>query len=517
MKENVTRLEAAMTRVFWILCTVVFFILLYYSMGMTGSNNDIDDESIYFTMDNLIANGAGILCALAAVFLVWLLVKYGFCRMKIRIDLIALAVSVLTALICVWWVGVSGTAPQGDQAHISNFAVAFNDGDFSGLAKGGYVAIHRQQLGMITLLRILYFLFDSGNYRSFQYLTAVMTGFLVYFGFRITKELTKDQPLAETIYLFLMFLCVPMYLYVPFVYGDLLSCVFLFLAAWMLLSCFRRFAWWKALVMGLSCGIAVQLRQNSLIMVIAFGIVLVIRLLRKGSRKTVLIQAAGLLLGVGLSAAVVTGIYASKIPEDSQDMPMVLYIAMGTNWDGVNPGWFNNYNMSTFYATDCDVDSAKALAWETIEAFAANCRDNPDSAMTFFLYKMLPQWIAPMYQSLAMNNNFEEEPQGFVYRLYYGDFNESAESFMNIYQLLVYGAVFALLFYKRREWRGVENYVLLIAVYGGFLFSLIWEAKTRYILPYFLCMIPYAAAGLACLPFEKLAARLPFMKGSHAP
>ena len=70
---------------------------------------------------------------------------------------------------------------------------------------------------------------------------------------------------------------------------------------------------------------------------------------------------------------------------------------------------------------------------------------------------------------------------------------------MNIYQILVYGGVLFLLAEKRRQWTTIENYILLICVFGGFLFSLMWEAKTRYVFPYFIAMIPYGAAGVWAL------------------
>lgn len=39
-------------------------------------------------------------------------------------------------------------------------------------------------------------------------------------------------------------------------------------------------------------------------------------------------------------------------------------------------------------------------------------------------------------------------------------------------------------------------YVGLVAVLGGFLFHMVWEANSRYIFPYFLLLLPYAARGL---------------------
>ena len=38
--------------------------------------------------------------------------------------------------------------------------------------------------------------------------------------------------------------------------------------------------------------------------------------------------------------------------------------------------------------------------------------------------------------------------------------------------------------------------VLAYTIFGGFLFSMLWEAKARYILPYLIYGLPLAAIGL---------------------
>lgn len=67
---------------------------------------------------------------------------------------------------------------------------------------------------------------------------------------------------------------------------------------------------------------------------------------------------------------------------------------------------------------------------------------------------------------------------------------------MKAFQLLLYGSIFFLLIIRRRDYNSIESYVLLIAVFGGFLFSLMWEAKTRYVMPYLFMQIPYMAIGV---------------------
>ena len=38
--------------------------------------------------------------------------------------------------------------------------------------------------------------------------------------------------------------------------------------------------------------------------------------------------------------------------------------------------------------------------------------------------------------------------------------------------------------------------MLLIAIIGGFMFSVLWEAKSRYVLPYMIFSLPLAAGGV---------------------
>ncbi|MCD8326458.1 MAG: glycosyltransferase family 39 protein [Lachnospiraceae bacterium] len=503
--------EQALTAAFRGICMLLFAVLSGCSMLLTGYNKDTSYEMIFFREDSPAGNLAGLFAALVLVFGTVFLWRCLRQKLRIKMDTMALFVSILMGAVSVWWVVSTNTAPRDDQALLCSYARFFNEGDFSGLGRGEYVGIYRQQLGMITLLRVLFFFFGAGNYRSFQYLSAVLAGFLVYFGYRIVRELAGEEQTAGMIYLLLMLCCIPMYVYVPFVYGDLISCVFLFLAAWMLLSGLREFSWKKAMVCGLAAGLSVQLRQNCLIVIIAFALVLLIKLLSIRKREA-LILFCSLMAGVLLTGGMVSAIYHDKIPEDSESMPVLLHIAMGTMWDRENPGWYDFYNLETFETAGYDAAAASEAARETIRDFVVSSVENPAYAADFYYNKMIAQWEAPMYQCLVMNNVIVGEQGRIAASLYRGRLSQLAEAFMNIFQLLVYGAILILLFFKRKEWCGIEKYVLLIAVFGGFLFSMIWEAKTRYVLPYMLCMIPYAAVGLAGLPAEKITAKLPVRK-----
>ena len=66
---------------------------------------------------------------------------------------------------------------------------------------------------------------------------------------------------------------------------------------------------------------------------------------------------------------------------------------------------------------------------------------------------------------------------------------------MNLFQSLVYAAVLYALWRCRKDWT-MEQLFLPLVILGGFSFHTLWEAKSQYIFPYFVCLLPWAAAGL---------------------
>ena len=133
-----------------------------------------------------------------------------------------------------------------------------------------------------------------------------------------------------------------------------------------------------------------------------------------------------------------------------------------------------------------------------IKAFVRNFMDHPDYAWTFFQGKILSQWNEPLYQSLFFSNDYKEgkepEPDSFVARI-------SSDYFVGILgvcdrmQFVLYvGVICYFLFAVKRD-SNILQHMLAVGMIGGFFFSLLWEAKARYILPYYLMMYPMAVVG----------------------
>lgn len=493
---NRTQLENIAVKSFNILVIVLFGILFWLSFTETWVNDwDLVSEQVFPIKDSVLINILGIVTILVLVSLFYQVAKRRKC--SISVDAIAIFFTVMVLIFGIVWVVVSNAGIQADQLLVYNYAQSFNKGDFSGLQKGNYLGMYPQQLGLITIIRALLNLPGGliNSYRGFQFLNALMSAVAYYSGYRIVKNISKDNSLAETLYLLLMTLCVPLYGYIPFVYGEVGSTALVMFVAWMLLDILNQFSWMKMVFMTGAMCVAILYRENTLIFFIGFLIVAVIKLVSKpGNQGTSIV--CSLLVAFLLSRLIIYCTYAEHIPEDSHGMPAILHITMGTNDDSAAAGWHNWYNQTVFRESDYDVAIATEIAKKDLDIFFQKCKKSPSYAVDFYYRKLSSQWNAPMYQCMAMTNVFNGGPNNVVTNIYYGDFRKPIEGMMNLYQLVVYGAILGLLFLSRKKWMAIENYLLLIGVFGGFLFTLIWEAKARYVFPYFVVMVPYAAVGI---------------------
>lgn len=487
--------EKGICYIFNVLAVIMFTILFYYCLRLTGENSgEIWDEHIYFKRDSILLNGIFIFISVICLYFIGKL-SPKFQSKKRRNILLAVA-CVLSALFSVYWVFASKTKPIADQSMICQYANAFNMGDFHGFSTGQYLARYSQQLGMVTLLKGLFSVFGESNYFAFQYLCAGLVPLLVLSGCMIVRILTDDNARAELYYLLFILSCFPMYAYTAFVYGDLIAIIFGIFGIWMFLSCIKRFSWVRLVLFSLSIGIGVMLRKNLLILVIALGIVLVVKMVFNRSYRF-LVMLAALAAGVGGMHLALWGMYADVRTEDGPAIPASLYIVMGLNDDHGYAGWHNTYEYATFAKLDDNVELANQEAFAVLRMYLEIYKNDPGYMLDFFVRKMNSQWNAPMYQSIAMNIEVEGEQLQPVKNIYEGGvWAKWIEFQMKIYQLLLYGSILFLLTARRKNFVSIERYVLLIAVFGGFLFSLIWEAKTRYVMPYLFMQIPYMAMGI---------------------
>ena len=77
---------------------------------------------------------------------------------------------------------------------------------------------------------------------------------------------------------------------------------------------------------------------------------------------------------------------------------------------------------------------------------------------------------------------------------------------MNVYHFFLFLCTMVYFLGNRNKWSLPKAYFAL-NIFGGFLFHMVWEAQSRYILGYFVMLLPLAACGCAGL-FENIEKRI---------
>lgn len=478
----------------------IFIYLTYYSLRysqyMFPGTREFPIDTKGTPIYNILA--AGILGAVVFGCL-WMETKLTE-RSKLRIERIVLVISLLwVACWSFWWISSLDRLPEGDQAFVYGGASYFMAGEYSFLGIGGYCGMHPYQLGLIALVELLFLVVGPFNYFAYEIVCAVMAVGIAYLGYCLLKELAASFG-VKILYSLLIMGCIPLVCYTSWVYGEIPSVFFTLLAAWFAVkweNCPKKY--YPAGIV-IACVMAMLVRRTSMILLIALCLLSAVHLVRY--RRWQIGGAA--ILAVVCSFLAYQGIYKmyeirSGI-EHYDGIPSNAWIAMGMMEQEGRCGWYNNIESSVYYSLDCDREAVKEEMDSYIEERLNAFQANPAYARWFFKHKILSQWNDPLYQSVYFSaKRIAETPpeQGsFLAGLYFlPEVHDKVFNFADIMQFLVYfGMLFYYLFAIRKDTRPLDC-LLAVIIIGGFFLSVIWEAKARYIFPYYVMMYPLAAMG----------------------
>ena len=260
--------------------------------------------------------------------------------------------------------------------------------------------------------------------------------------------------------------------------------------------------------------LSVMLRKNSLILIIAVLLVLLFESLRFGRS----VRARLCLLGMAVCLAVTSvGIlplvqkcYEKKAGNTlSSGVTAMSYFAMGMQEASRGCGWYNGFNIDTYDAAGMDSALANEISRQAVLERLTYFRGHSGYAVDFYARKHLSQWADGTYASRQATLAAYGGRSGFFQEVYDGSLSSAYIEWGNAWQDVLYlgTLVFCVsAVHRKRKYtatapQGSDTdslylYVGLIAVLGGFLFHILWEANSRYIFLYSLLMMPYCAAGI---------------------
>ena len=486
----------------------VFLLLISGYLGYTGIRYSYYSSKSYSEMIYIITDSAvfhilvfTILSFLLALFLLlWRIFLRRFNQEKICRIILFLACVWLTAM-GLFYLKDHPYYPEGDQLNVAAGALYARSGDYSMFARGGYIGLYEQQKGLVFLYEIFFILFGDLCFPIVEYCNLCFMIATLVFGFYFLKFIA-GKAIYRIIYCFMMMFCIPYIIYLPYAYGDLPSICFNVILFWAIAAyrskCQKRYVFIGAV----AASLALLTRTGSSIALIAVGIGMVLFAMEKISFRPLLAALCIIIVAWG-SVKAVDRMYEYRSGlESGIGIPKILWIAMGLQETNGNPGVYNRYQQSVYEECGFEQEPAIQIGRQYISDRFKEFLGNPAYARYFFTVKVKRQWLEPLFEGLYATNTFREEediPNRFT-ELYYGDVHDLVWNFANNYQSVIYISFlfFAISSFSRKQKDSITvvGWIPLIAVVGGFLFCIIWESQCRYMLPYYIFVIIYAAVGM---------------------
>lgn len=424
------------------------------------------------------------------------------CRMLHRM---VLALCVCLGVFLLVWIHIAHYTPMYDQASVYENAVEMAGGDYSTMDWGGYIYQHPYQLKLTFTYQILFRIFHTQSYRMLQYLNVVSILVVIYFGYRITCEIT-DNAMALFCYMVFGFTFVPLFMYSQYVYNDVFSIALTSACIWGVIKwCSTKKRRYSIIVLT-----AVMLgsltRITFCVVQIAITIALLYDALKNICWRSLLLVVLCLVLSLGEQQLIYMYYEHASGMKLNSGLPFSyrLNYAMQENPNG--PGTFN-FDMYISYLNVANMDSEyfdiinKAELKERIQDFLSHPQTIPD----FYRRKLLQQWNDHTFSSW-FSTHHSKQMGSVEWSVYYGKIKKWCEWFLNRYLFVFYLSfvVGIVVLWKRK--REMYHYVPLIGFTGGVLFSIVFESKGRYVMPYLIMIQPFAAIGLGqCIcGFQKM-------------
>ena len=414
-------------------------------------------------------------------------------RKNLNIDRLTIIVSALSFILSVIYINLVHSIPAADQEFCLTAATQMNAGDYVAFERGKYLSNYPHLLGFVALERLLFKVFGDGNFMAVRYLNALVVPLIVYFGSKITGLITNEDKKARAFYLLFAGTCLPVFGYTLYVYGDMSGLAFSVVSIYMFLSALKDGKVRYYIGLFAFIALAIAMRKMALIVPIAMLVVMVLKLI-SGFNKRNLVTTALIVASIVCSLTCVKLIYLPNKVAENASIPTAATVDMGFNENGDYFGWYNYYELDILYANDCDEQLTKQQAWEEIKTIhVPQMLKHPKYAANFYFKKINSQWQSPMFQSIVSNANLYGLQNKFTMSLFFGTLGNIFDTYMKAYQMLLYLCmVLYIIFFVRKD-EPYENFVIPIAMFGGFLLQIIWEAKGRYCFPYFVMLLPVFA------------------------
>jgi hypothetical protein len=416
-------------------------------------------------------------------------------KKKIKISILA-----IYAILNIIWIITIIPPIIGDQGHVCDIAETFSSGDtekylpkpsYAGITMSEYMQKYKQQIPLAFLYSIFFriiFRPERGLIRAINVIFNILIVIAIY---KINKQLSKTYKTNKTLLftLILTFVTIPMFS--TFVYGDIPSLALSLFSVYYMMKYTESKKIKYSIYASIFTMIAYMMRMNTLIFVIATVIYLILNLfkgIKQKKHKEKLIELLIIVAYIAISIIPTTltqNYYLKKYNlEKDKSYPTISFILMAMEEGPRGNGW---YNEQIAVPALQDTENIKEEYQKRVKERLNYFSENIGYTLNFYIMKIVSMWAENTYAAVNIN---DINTHAFL---------ENLTNPITFYQktllILMSISIIAILIQNRKNLS--INIIFLITIFlGGFAFHILWEAKSRYIIPYVVILIPMAAISI---------------------
>ncbi|MBQ3331504.1 MAG: glycosyltransferase family 39 protein [Ruminococcus sp.] len=491
-----------------VLVALIFAVLSFMAILQTCRIDQANpySEIVNFDNDLVLTNLALIgLTILGALALLRKNVSIG----KVNTNFIVGVMLLVTTIVSLAWINLVQSIASGDAMILLNTArdaaenryqSFFTSYDYYG--NYSYYLFYPFQLGYVFFAEILFRVFGTGCSDILFQIPNVIALDFIYVGMVMIAKRLFDRKSVTNLTAILLTVCFQPMFMTTFTYGIIIGLAFSTWSVYHTIRFMQDSKLKNAVLAVILIAFSVLLKYNNMIVLAAICIALILHVIDKKKFIALAVAAAMIVCSVGLQKGIIASYAARSGAELNTQVSQTMYAYMGISDSGMAPGWYNGKAMETMRDSQMDADKANAVAKQGISDRLTYLTANHQLG-EFYWKKFVSQLNEPSYESIWLSQvRRHNYPEGqalpkIVDSVYSGGMQKVLDNWFNYCVMMIYIFFTAgMLWLIVRKKLNTGSLILPVAVLGGVLYHMIFEAKSQYLLPYFVMMIPFAAYGL---------------------
>lgn len=494
--------------------TILAFIFFGYVAIMSVFQTSVIDpanfagEHILFEKDDLAMN----IFLLGAFFLIIFgLRRYANAFLKISDTILMAGLAIYTVTLGFIWIFMVESIPAADSGTVTQTAMEVAQGNYNSFITSNndfynnvsYYQLYPFQLGYVFICEIFYRIFGTDSSMIMQVVNVLALTALYMAIIKISKMIFNSKAVTF-ITTFMLAGCVQAIFFTPFVYGNLIGIASAMWACYFVIRFMqseKKNSYLLFIPASLLMALSVIAKYNNMIWLLAICIGLIIYIIRSKKWLYLISVAFVCVIALGSFNLIIYSYESRSGVKLGDGVNQTLYLDAGINESGMAPGWYNDMSKSTYLTADCNTEEANKLAKDDMELRKEKFKSDPAYTRDFFSKKVLSQWNEPSYESLWVSqvkaHGFGEIEDGSLLQsIYTGGWSKFFYDYFDFFQMIsfiLFAVGMAALIKKKI---GAEAIMIVTGLIGGFLYHLLFEAKSQYVLTYFIIMLLFASYGL---------------------